>query len=67
MATAAGKKHSTQTPTSKVVPKKSATAKPVAKNGPKNKKVVTETDSEMGECEFHVFNSKMPPFFLLIE
>jgi len=49
MAAGAGKKHTAQTPTSKVVPKKSATAKPMAKSGTKNKKVVTDTDSEMGE------------------
>jgi hypothetical protein len=47
---AGAKKHTAPAPTSKVVPKKSATAKPVAKSGPKNKKVVTDTDSEMGKC-----------------
>jgi hypothetical protein len=50
IAMAGAKKHTAPAPTSKVVPKKSATAKPVAKSGPKNKKVVTDTDSEMGKC-----------------
>jgi hypothetical protein len=49
IAMAGAKKHTAAAPTSKVVPKKSATAKPVAKSGPKNKKVVTDTDSEMGK------------------